>query len=221
MIMNRPYVIINCAMSADGKIALPNGKQFRISSEEDIARVHRLRNSCDAILVGIETILNDDPKLTVKEKYVEKTSQPTRIILDTYCRTPVNALAVKGEIETLIITSDEIKYDKKYGGNVEIISCSTTIDGFIDLEQALYLLYKKGIKTLLVEGGGTVIWSFLREKLVDELYIYIGSIIIGGIETPTPVEGKGFLEEHVLRLELLEYNRLGDGVLLHYRLIRK
>lgn len=217
--MNRPYVIINCAMSADGKIALPTRKQFRISSEEDIARVHRLRNSCDAILVGIETILNDDPKLTVKEKYVEKTRQPARIILDTHCRTPINALAVKGEIETLIITAEETKCDKKYGGNVKIIPCSTTRDGFIDLQHTLCLLYGRGIKTLLVEGGGTVIWSFLREKLVDELYIYIGSLIIGGRETPTPVEGRGFLEGNILRLKLLEYSKMGDGILLHYRLV--
>lgn len=220
--MNRPYIIVNCAMSADGKISLPSRKQFRISSEEDIARVHRLRNSCDAILVGIETVLNDNPKLTIKEKYVEKPKQPTRIILDTHCRTPIDALAVKGEIETLIITAEETKCDKKYGENVKIISCSTTEEGFIDLQYALSILYKRGIKTLLVEGGGTVIWSFLREKLVDELYIYIGSIIIGGEKTPTPVEGEGFLvKNNILRLKLLEYSKMGDGILLHYRLTRK
>ena len=204
-------------MSADGKIALPNRKQFRISSEEDIARVYRLRNSCDAILVGINTILNDDPKLTVKEKYVDKPRQPTRIILDTHCHTPVDALAVNETAKTLIIISE--RCNKKYGENVELIPCSTTEDDLIDLHCLLQILHKRGIKTLLVEGGGTVIWSFLREKLVDELYIYIGSIIIGGRETTTPVEGLGFLEENILRLKLLEFNKLGDGILLHYHLM--
>ena len=69
--MTKPYVIINCAMSADGKIALPTRKQLRISSEEDIKRMYNLRNKCDGVLVGVGTILSDDPKLTVKEKYVK------------------------------------------------------------------------------------------------------------------------------------------------------
>ncbi len=81
--MKRPYVVINCAMSADGKIASPSGKQMRISCDEDIKRMYELRNGCDAVLVGINTVLSDDPKLTVKEKYVKNPKQPIRIVLDT------------------------------------------------------------------------------------------------------------------------------------------
>src|SRR5512136_1812416 len=92
--MNRPHVIINCAMSADGKIASPARKQIRISSEEDIARMHQLRNASDAVLVGIGTILADDPKLTVKETYVTHSHQPLRVILDGKGRTPPQALAL-------------------------------------------------------------------------------------------------------------------------------
>ena len=92
--MNRPRIILNCAMSADGKIALPNKQQLRISSEEDMKRVFELRNSCDAILVGSGAVLSDNPKLTVKEKYVKHPRNPIRVVLDTHMKTPVDALVV-------------------------------------------------------------------------------------------------------------------------------
>ena len=92
--MKRPHVTINCAMSADGKIALPNRKQLRISCDEDIKRMYNLRNEVDAVLVGIETILSDDPKLTVKEKYVKNLKQPLRVVLDSTCKTPKDALVL-------------------------------------------------------------------------------------------------------------------------------
>ena len=100
--MNRPTIIINCAMSIDGKIALPTGNQMRISSDDDMKRVHQLRNTCDGVLVGVGAVLSDDPKLTVKEKYVEKVKQPTRIVLDTFCKTPVDALVVNDKAPTII-----------------------------------------------------------------------------------------------------------------------
>ena len=103
--MKRPNVIINCAMSADGKIALPNRRQLRISCDEDIKRMYNLRNNADAVLVGIGTILSDDPKLTVKEKYVNNPKQPLRIILDNKCRTPKDALVLNDSAKTLIITA--------------------------------------------------------------------------------------------------------------------
>ena len=213
--MKKPYVIINCAISVDGKLALPTRKQIRISSEEDIVRVHKLRSECDAILVGIGTILTDNPKLTVKEKYIPNPRQPIRIVLDTYCRTPREALVVNKDAPTWIITGS--RYENKYGGNVEVIPCSTK-NGYIDLHMLLKLLADRGIRKLLVEGGGTTIWSFLKERLVDDLYIYIGSIIIGGKNTPTMVDGEGFREEEMLKLELINHNRLGEGLLLHYRI---
>jgi len=88
--MNMPHVIINCAMSLDGKLASQSGRQMKISCEEDIKRMYKLRNNYDAVLVGIGTVLSDDPKLTVKEKYVKNPKQPIRIVLDTYCKTPID-----------------------------------------------------------------------------------------------------------------------------------
>jgi len=217
--MNRPHVIVNCAMSADGKIALPTGKQLRISCDEDIERMYKLRNECDAVLVGVGTILSDDPKLTVKEKYVNNPRQPIRIILDTHCKTPKAALAVNDVSKTFIVTAD--KCNKNYGYNVEVIQCEIDRNGLIDLKSLLDLLYNRGIKTLMVEGGSTVIWNFLKQRLVDDLYIYLGPMIIGGVNTPTMADGEGIKGiNDLISLEIADVNRLGPGVLFHYKMIK-
>ncbi|UCH71592.1 MAG: 2,5-diamino-6-(ribosylamino)-4(3H)-pyrimidinone 5'-phosphate reductase [Thermoplasmatales archaeon] len=217
--MNRPHVTVNCAMSIDGKIALPTRKQLKISCERDMARTHKLRNECDAVLVGIGTILSDNPKLTVKEKYVKKLRQPVRIILDTNCKTPENSFAVNSESKTLIAVSDEC--NRKYGENVEILKCKKDEDGFIELNRLLELLYSRGIKTLMVEGGSTVIWNFLRQNLADDLYVYIGSMIIGGKDTPTMADGKGIRNlDDLINLEICETKRVESGILIHYRRVK-
>lgn len=212
--MKRPYVVINCAMSADGKIASPSGKQMRISCDEDIKRMYELRNECDAVLVGINTVLSDDPKLTVKEKYVKNPKQPIRIVLDTNCRTSVDSLVVNNLAKTLIISGKQC--DKEFGNNVEVIECDTNKDGVIDLEKLMEILYNKDIKKLMVEGGGTVIWNFLKYGFVDDFYVYVGPMIIGGKDTPTIAGGKKIDENS--NLKLVETKTIGPGTLLHYRI---
>ena len=216
--MNRPHVIINCAMSADGKIALPTRKQLRLSCDEDIERMYNLRNQSDAVLVGIGTILSDDPKLTVKEKYVKNPKQPIRIILDANCNTPIDSLAVNNQAKTFIITS--VKCSKKFNDNVEIINCRTDEKDFIDLKSLLDLLYKRGIKTLMVEGGGTVIWNFLNKRFVDDFYVYIAPIIVGGEKTPTIADGEGIKStDEKISLKIVNIRRMGPGILFQYKLI--
>jgi 2,5-diamino-6-(ribosylamino)-4(3H)-pyrimidinone 5'-phosphate reductase len=217
--MKRPQVIINCAMSADGKIALPSRKQLRISCDEDIKRMYNLRDEVDAVLVGIGTILSDDPKLTVKEKYVKNPKQPLRIILDSECRTPKDALAVNDSAKTLIITKKgyEKQFDSKH---VEVIGCATDNEGYIDLNCTLDLLYNKGVEKLLVEGGSTVIWSFLNNKIVDDFFVYIGPYVIGGKDTPTVADGSGIKNEsELLSFSIVNVKRLGEGALIQYRLL--
>ncbi len=213
--MKRPYVIINCAMSADGKIADDLGKQIRISCNEDIKRMYQLRNESDAVLVGINTVLNDNPKLTVKEKYVKNPKQPIRIILDTKCRTPTDFLVVNNLAKTLIFTLK--KCSKKYSDNVEIILCEKNKKGLIDLEELLDICYKKGIKKLMVEGGGKVILSFLKSGFVDDFFVYIGPMIIGGNNSPTIA---GVSDEKICNLKLIKTKKIGPGMLYHYRLIK-
>ena len=206
--MKKPYVIINCASSIDGKIALVGKKPLKISSEEDMARVHKLRNECDAILVGIETVLADDPKLTVKEKYVGKARQPLRVVLDSKFRTPKNAEVMKPYAKTLIVTT--CKEFKE--GHVEVIKCG---NDKVDLKKLMEILHKRGIKKLLVEGGSTVIWEFLKNKLVDEIFIFFAPIIIGG-NAPGVAGGEGARkEEDVIKFEIKGMEKIGGGFLLH------
>ncbi len=206
-----PYVIINCAMSADGKIALPSRKQTRISNEDDIIRVHRLRHECDAVLVGIGTVLEDDPKLTVKERYISKPKQPIRIVLDSLGRTPESAEVLSSDARTIVFISKRCR--KKVKGTENIV-CG---EEEIDIPKLCKILDKMGIKTLLVEGGESVIWSFLKERLADEFNVFIGSMIIGGEDSPTPAGGEGAKsEKDILKLELRTIKKLGDGILLTY-----
>ena len=217
--MKRPHVIVNCAMSADGKIALPTRKQLRISSDEDIKRMYKLRHESDAVLVGIETILSDNPKLTVKEKYIDNPKQPIRIILDSKCRTPIDALAVNNVSKTLIVSSK--KCSKKFNKNVEVIYCKTDEKDQIDLVNLLELLYSLEIKKLMVEGGGTVIWSFLNKKLIDDFYVYMAPIIIGGTNTPTLADGEGIKNiNNIISLKIVNVSKLGDGILFHFKMIK-
>ena len=215
--MNRPYVIINCAMSADGKIASSTGKQIRISSEEDIERMYHLRDECDAVLVGINTILSDNPKLTVKEKYVNNPHQPVRVILDSNCKTPSDALAVNNTAKTLIITVKEC--NNRYGETVEIIPCKCDDEGLIDLNDMLYKIYSRGINKLMVEGGSRVIWSFLKQRLVDDMFVYFSPMIIGGENTPLLAKNRNDLEKQ-FNLKIVDEKKLGSGTLVQYCMIK-
>ncbi len=208
-------VIINCAMSADGKIALTTRRQTKISNEDDKRRVHKLRNSVDAILVGIETVLSDDPKLTVNAKYVKRPRHPVRVVLDSYGRTPKDALVLNGESKTIIVTKESTR---KTFPNAEVIRSGKTD---VDLRKMLRALSRKGIKKLLVEGGSRVIWSFLESGIADEVDIFVGSIVIGGEKAPTPAGGQGATDEkHIVALRLKNAKVLGNGVLLRYKVVK-
>lgn len=205
--MKRPHVIVNCASSVDGKIALVGKHPLKLSCEEDMARVHRLRNECDAVLVGIETVLADDPKLTVKEKYVPGCRQPLRVIIDSRFRTPENAEVMKPVAPTLIVTCcREFKR-----GHVEVITCG---DDRVNLSALMEFLHTRGVKKLLVEGGSTIIWSFLKEQLVDKMMVFFSPLIIGGT-APSIAGGEGAeSEEETIRFELQAVERLGNGYLV-------
>ena len=213
--MNRPKVLINCAISVDGKTALPSGKQLRLSSEEDIARVYRLRQQYDAVLVGIGTVLSDDPKLTVKKKYVTNPNQPLRVILDGDCRTPEHALVLNDAAETCIFTKETCKFSYDVS-HIQIYQIPEDDNGLLALSYALEILHQKGIQNLLVEGGGTVIWSFISQGLFDELSVYIAPIIVGGKNTPTFIAAKRLIDQKLSSLDLVDVKKMGEGILLRY-----
>lgn len=197
-------------MSADGKIGFVTRKQAKISGEEDFRRVHKLRASSDAIIVGIGTVLADDPKLTVKMEYTHGRN-PTRIVLDPRGRTPIKSHVLDGTAPTIIITNSKCRRTFQ---NAETIRCG----GFrIDLPRLLRILWKRGMRRALVEGGEAVIWSFINDGLADELKIFVGSIVLGGKGGPTPAGGPGVTKiEHAIPLKLNRVKRVGDGVLLEY-----
>ena len=211
----RPHVVINAAMSVDGKIALSGGKPVRLSNEEDLRRVHALRAKADAVLVGIGTVLKDDPKLTVKAEYV-KGRNPLRIVLDSRGRTPAGANVLDRSAPTLIVTSEA---SKRTFPEVEVLRIGKDE---VDLESLLDRLAARGIRLLLVEGGSTVIGSFLRRGLADELKVFVASEVLGGLSAPTLVGSRDATPaEDAVRLRLDRAAPLGDGVLLEYAVVRR
>lgn len=206
----KPFVLVNCAMSADGKLAGTERKQIRISSDEDITRVKNLRRKYDAILVGVGTVIADDPHLTVKNASYEE--NPVRIVLDTNGRIPENARVLDGRAPTVVVTCEEC--DKNWGKDVIVIRCGK---GHIDLTDTLHILaHDLGIENVIVEGGGEVIASFFREKLVDRYSVFVGGLIIGGRNAPTPADGDGWTVPDGVKLTLDSAETMGNGALLTF-----
>ena len=206
-------------MTADGKLAFASGRQLRISSEQDMARVHQLRNSVDAVVVGVGTVLTDDPKLTVKEKYLDgaSVSQPVRVVLDSSGKTPRDALVVNEAARSILIVGSGVKASG-FGPSVEILHCDCDDSGYIDVKKALEALSSHGISSVLIEGGSEVIWSSLRAGVIDELWTYVGPMLVGGKETVGMTGGIGVdVESDLITLSIIELRRLGEGVLIGYK----
>lgn len=202
----RPFVTVNCAMTADGKIASVLRKQMRISSPEDLARVKEMRKNSDAILVGIGTVLSDDPHLTVKGLTPEE--NPLRIVIDGRGRLPETSRVLDDLAKTLIVTYEDCS--KTWNG-AEVLRIGKNK---VDLSGLMENLYERGIRTLMVEGGGEIISSFFENKLVDRYCVFVGSMIIGGRTAPTPADGDGFTQP--FDLKLIDHKVLGNGILLTY-----
>lgn len=208
----RPYVQVNCAMSADGKIAGEDRTQVTISSPEDKERVKVLRRENDGIMVGVGTVIADDPHLTVKG--LEYDENPIRIVLDPRGRTPNTALVLDNRASTIIVTLENCEKNWK---DVTVIR---TGQDAINLEHLMSELYSMGIEKLMVEGGGETISALFKANLIDRYTVYVGNLLIGGRDSPTPADGKGWLAADGIRLNLNGFEKLGDGVLLDYTVSR-
>jgi 2,5-diamino-6-(ribosylamino)-4(3H)-pyrimidinone 5'-phosphate reductase len=223
-----PRVTVNIAMSADGKISTYQRRQVRISGREDFLRVDRLKAESDAVLVGIGTVLADNPSLTVKDPRLRemrlaqgKDPDPVRIVVDSTGMTPPTAdLLHKGEGKRVIAVSSRAPAGRlrTLEQKASVLQCGADR---VDLKVLLAELEKLGIRRIMVEGGGNIIWSFFAAALVDEVFCYMGNIVIGGEGAPTMAEGPGFSDEQsFVRLALRDMQRLDEGVLLHWDVVR-
>lgn len=219
----RPYVLINSAMSADGKISSFLRRQVRISGSEDLLRVDRLRAESDAVMVGVGTVIADDPKLRVKSEALRSwrlergmQENPLRIVADSMARTPTDA-KVLGE-GCIIAVSRSAPAERL---NALSTRCEIAVigDDRVDLRGLLELLYQRGVRRLMVEGGGTLNWSLIEQGLVDEICVFVGPVVIGGRDAPTLVDGSGFAE-NFQRLELKSSEHIDDGLLIKWRVVR-
>jgi 2,5-diamino-6-(ribosylamino)-4(3H)-pyrimidinone 5'-phosphate reductase len=221
--MERPFVFINAAMSADGKISSFQREQVRISGPEDMDRVSLLRADSDAVMVGVGTVLADDPGLRIKSADHKKMrsdrglpDQPLRVVVDSLARTPPGS-EVLGEGSILAVSKaapeERLAFLRE--------KCEIVVSGEekVDLGELLSILKKKGVERLMVEGGATLNWSLIEAGLVDEISVYIGPMIIGGAGAPTLVDGPGFSADFP-KLSLISADLLDGGVLLRWRILR-
>lgn len=213
--MKRPHIVLNAGMTLDGKIASKT-RNAEISCVEDLERVHKLRKRVDAIMVGIGTVLDDDPRLTVHKIPGEKEDNPLRVVVDSTGRTPLDARVLNGDAKTVIAVSEAAEKDKikKIEETANVVVCGKSK---VNLECLMDELYKMGIESLLLEGGATLNWGMLEEGLIDEVRVAISPTIVGGKDALSLVEGAGFekIKEGV-KLKLKKHYRLGSDLILEY-----
>lgn len=213
------HVAVNAAMSVDGKLSSRRREQVAISDPEDFARVHEQRADADAVMVGIGTVLADDPSLTISDTPAENDGspdQPARVVVDSDARTPTDAAVLDERALTYVLVAGNAPAERVATLEAAGARIVDTTGERVDLPGALSALDAQGIDRLMVEGGGEVIYSLFAADLVDELSVFVGSMIIGGRDAPTLVDGPGFVENFPA-LTLESVRRLDGGVLLSYR----
>ena len=227
--MKRPFVFINVAMTADGKIDTFERKGASISSQSDKERVDRLRAESDAVMVGGKTLLDEDPKLTVKSEVLRAervarglSPNPVKVCIVTEATIRLDsAFLTAGPASTVIFTTgqtskEQISLLRSRGANVYVHDSER-----VDLPQALTTLRELSINRLMVEGGATLNFELLRLGLVDEVLAYIAPMIFGGESAPTMAAGAGVERSAAIPLKLIDVEKSDDGgVLLKYLLER-
>ena len=212
---SRPYVILSAAISIDGKIATITGDS-KLSSKQDIVRLHKLRSKVDAILVGKNTVLIDNPMLTVRHT---RGKNPIRIVLDSKGTISKNSKIIQtsNKVPTIISVSNQISkpnLDKLKKFPIEIVVAGKNS---INLKLLLKKLLNRKIKSILIEGGGTVNWEFIKYDLFDELVITLSPFLIGGKNAVSLIEGNGFKKiSNSPDLRLKSIKRLKNHLVLHY-----
>ena len=217
MANSKPKVTLSAAITLDGKIGQKN-KQIVLSSKSDKIRVHKLRSKSDAILVGKNTVEQDDPLLTVR---YAKGKNPIRIILDSHgtIKNTSRIIKTSKRVPTIIVTSEIISkpnLNRLKKLPVDVIICGKNQ---VNLTKLLPVLSKKGIKTVLLEGGGTLNRSFLKKNLIDEMVIALTPYVLGSENTVSLFEGISFPSLKMkLPLKLKTVKKSGNEIILNYKI---
>lgn len=209
-------IMINAAMTVDGKIATICGNA-KISSRQDLRRVHKLRASVDGILVGISTVIVDDPLLTVRLIKRKEQEDPARIIVDSEGRIPINSkiLRTASRVTTIIMVSERAStYNIQKIRSMGAITI-TAGKKSVNLREAILLLEKMGFRKILAEGGGELNWSLFKLGIVEELIVTISPKLVGGRSATTLVEGEGYKKiSEAINLKLNKVLQQDDGELV-------
>jgi diaminohydroxyphosphoribosylaminopyrimidine deaminase/5-amino-6-(5-phosphoribosylamino)uracil reductase len=213
-----PFVALKMAMSLDGKLAARGGRGRWITSEASRREGYALREEFDAVLVGVKTVLNDDPHL-VRHLGLNPDPHLRRVVLDSQLRTPADALLFAHEPQDVIIfcleNADAARRQELEHGGATVVEVGDDGSGRCDLRQVLRWLGGHGISSLLVEGGGEVHWSFLREGLAQRVHAFVAPLLLGGREATPAVGGVGFASpQEAVRLRFVEVRRLGDDLVV-------
>lgn len=216
----RPFVTLKAAASLDGKVATRSGDSRWISSEASRNYVHRLRQAMDGVMVGIGTVLKDDPLLTVRLPGGKKNRQPLRVIVDSRLRIPLHSQLVRtaGQYPTLVATTPAASLSRRRRlaeANVEIAIIPKDARGHVSLRGLMSELARRGVVSLLLEGGSTLNASALRESVVDRLLFFLAPKIIGGQRVPGAFGGDGALRVKDARpVKVMKVGRIGPDILI-------
>lgn len=210
-----PYVVMKYAMTLDGKIATWNGESKWITNEIARQHVHSLRSTYTGIMVGVGTVLKDDPQLTCR---IEGGRNPIRIICDSHLKSPLDCNLVKtaSQVKTIIGTCnmDESRHQPYIDKGCHIVTVPEK-DGHIDLKNFLIKLGEMKIDSILLEGGGTLNWTFVKERLINRVETYVAPKIFGGSGAKSPVEGVGFSTlQDSMKLKIVNISNMGEDILI-------
>lgn len=212
----KPFVVLKAAMTLDGKIATATGQSKWITNETSRAYGYKLRDIYDGIMVGINTVIEDNPMLTSR---VDGGKNPIRIVVDSSLKIDINANVVQDKsAKTIVATTDKADKDKilkLQAQDVDVIVVDKDENDKVDIEKLLDILGQQNICSILVEGGATLSGSFVAKKLVDKVDFFIAPKIVGGKEAKTPVAGTGILNlQEALALKDIQIEKLEEDILI-------
>jgi diaminohydroxyphosphoribosylaminopyrimidine deaminase / 5-amino-6-(5-phosphoribosylamino)uracil reductase len=209
-----PYITHKAAMTLDGKIAAPGGDSKWVTGEAARAEVHRLRNRSDALIVGIGTVLTDDPQLTTRLSRGNG-NDPVRVVIDSRLRLPATSHVARPG--TLVLTTEQAESGEGMAleaCGVEVIKLPSDSEGRVDVRAVAEFLAERGLLSILLESGGSLAASFWEARLISRALFFIAPKVIGGTESVTPVDGQGLAQimGNAVQLEISRVRRLGADV---------